>query len=214
MSDNLPEAKSYNVLPGPRMGLITPAYLEEIAALARRHQVPFLKITGAQRLAIAGHSPETAAQIWQELGQPEGPKKPVGIHYIQACPGKAWCKYGRQDSLALGEKLATALLTIPLPAKTKVGISGCQFNCCESYLRDLGVFGTTKGWSLVFGGNGGGSPRIGDVVGEGLSDAEVLELARRCLEYYRGRARRLERTGRLMRRSTLAELREYLDSPA
>lgn len=214
MTENRPEEKTYNVLPGPRMGLVTPAYLEEIAAVARKHGVPFLKITGAQRLAIAGHSPETAAKIWQELGQPEGPKKPVGIHYIQACPGKAWCKYGRQDTLALGKKFEAALLALPLPAKTKVGISGCQFNCCESYLRDLGVFGTTKGWSLVFGGNGGGSPRIGDVVGEGLNDAEVLRLARRCLDYYSQQARKMERTGRLMRRTELADLRKYLDGPA
>lgn len=210
MTENRPEEKTYHVLPGPRMGLITPAYLEEIAAVTRKHGVPFLKITGAQRLAIAGHAPETAAAIWRELGQPEGPRKPVGIHYIQACPGKAWCKYGRQDSLALGRKLEETLLALPLPAKTKVGISGCQFNCCESYLRDLGVFGTTKGWSLVFGGNGGGNPRIGDVVGEGLDDEGVLALARRCLDYYGQRARKMERTGRLMRRTKLAELQEFL----
>lgn len=204
--------KSYHVLPGPRMGLITPDYLEEIAAVARRHQIPFLKITGAQRLAIAGHSPETARRIWEELGRPAGPQKPVGIHYIQACPGSQWCKYGRRDSLALGKTIEETLVDLPLPAKTKVGISGCQFNCCESYLRDLGFFGTTKGWSLVFGGNGGGAPRIGDVMGEGLSDEEAVRLARRCLDFYREKARKMERTGRLMRRTSLAELQGYLDS--
>ncbi|MEJ2034181.1 MAG: hypothetical protein P8Y63_14335 [Deltaproteobacteria bacterium] len=206
------ESKTYNVLPGPRMGLITPDYLEEVAAAARRHRVPFLKITGAQRLAIAGHPPEIAERIWRELGQPEGPKKPAGVHYIQACPGKQWCKYGRGDSLALGRKLEEELLNLPLPAKTKVGISGCQFNCCESYLRDLGIFATTKGWSLVFGGNGGGAPRIGDVVGTGLNDEEVVGLARRCLEFYREKARKMERTGRLMRRVSFAELQKYLES--
>ncbi|MDH5297833.1 MAG: nitrite reductase [Desulfobulbaceae bacterium] len=205
-----PDHKIYNVLPGPKMGLVTPDYLEEIAAAARRHAVPFLKITGAQRLAIAGHQPEVAEKIWRELGQPTGPQKPVGIHYIQACPGREWCKYGRQDSLALGRKIEASLMALPLPAKTKVGISGCQFNCCESYIRDLGVFGTTKGWSLVFGGNGGGAPRIGDVVGEGLNDEEVVQLARRCLDFYREKARKLERTGRLMRRTPLSELQAYL----
>lgn len=206
------ELKTYNVLPGPRMGLVTPEYLEEIAAAARKYNVPFLKITGAQRLAIAGHSPEVAEKIWQDLGQPTGPKKPVGIHYIQACPGIEWCKYGRQDSLALGRMIEEAFIDIPLPAKTKVGISGCQFNCCESYIRDLGVFGTTKGWTVVFGGNGGGSPRIGDVVGEKLTDQEVLKLMGRCLDFFSENARRLERTGRLMRRTSLADLEKYLKS--
>ncbi len=205
------ESKTYNVLPGPKMGLLTPDYLEEIAAAARRHNVPLLKITGAQRLAIAGHSTEAAEMIWKEMGQPSGPKKPVGIHYIQACPGLKWCKYGRQDSLDLGRQIEESLLEIPLPAKTKVGISGCQFNCCESYIRDIGIFGTTKGWSLVFGGNGGGCPRIGDVVGEQLSDSEVLKLIVRCLDFFKENARRLERTGRLMSRTRLEDLKNYLE---
>lgn len=210
MKTNDQKHKTYNVLPGPKMGMITPEYLAEIAAVTKKHNVPLLKITGAQRLAIGGHAPEVAEKIWQELGQPTGPEKPVGIHYIQACPGFKWCKYGRQDSLALGRMIEEAFMDRPLPAKTKVGISGCQFNCCESYIRDLGVFGTTKGWTVVFGGNGGGCPRIGDVVGEELSAEEVLELLGRCLDFFSENARRLERTGRLMRRTSLATLKMYL----
>ena len=100
--ENQPEAMTYNILPGPKMGLVTPEYLEQVAYLARKYHIPFLKITGAQRIAIAGHTADTAKEIWQEMGQPSGPQKPVGIHYIQACPGVKWCKYGKQDSLALG----------------------------------------------------------------------------------------------------------------
>jgi NAD(P)H-nitrite reductase large subunit len=214
MDNDKMESKTYHALPGPKMGLISAAYLEEIAAVIRRHEVPFLKITGAQRLAIAGHSPATAEKIWQELGHATGPRKPAGIHTIQACPGQKWCKYGRGDSLELGRQIEEELLDLPLPAKTKVGISGCPFNCCESYLRDLGIFATTKGWSLVFGGNGGGVPRIGDVVGKRLSDGEVLRLARRCLDFYGKHARKMERTGRFMSRISLAELRDHLDSTA
>jgi len=194
------------------MGQITPEYLEQVADIARRYNIPLLKITGAQRIAIGGHEPETTQQIWRDMDQPSGAKKPVGIHYIQACPGSSWCKYGRQDSLSLGRRIESAFMDRPLPAKTKIGISGCQFNCCESYMRDIGVFGTTKGWSLVFGGNGGGAPRIGDIVGEQLSDEEVLTRIGHCLDYYCERARKMERTGRLMRRTPLDDLKNYLTS--
>lgn len=84
------KTKNYNVLPGPKMGLVTPDYLEQVAKIARKHDVPLLKITGAQIIAIGGHSPEVAEKIWQEMGQASGPRKPVGIHYIQACPGVKW----------------------------------------------------------------------------------------------------------------------------
>lgn len=202
MSSEAKTGKAYNVLPGPKMGIVTAEYLEKIAAVARKHAIPLVKITSAQRIAFAGHEPEMVEDIWRDLGQEAGPAKPVGIHYIQACPGSRWCKYGRQDSLALGDKLETALMGMPLPAKTKVGISGCPLNCCESYIRDLGIFGKKKGWTLIFGGNGGGCPRIGDIIAEGLDDEQVLELAARCLGYYKEHARKFVRTGRFMRLTT------------
>lgn len=196
-------AKTYNVLPGNHMGVLSLDYLEKLITVARKHDIPFLKITSAQRLAIAGHSPDTVKEIFRELGAPEGPVKPPGVHYIQACPGSKWCKYGRQDSLALGGKLRQRIVDMDLPAKTKVGISGCPLNCCESYIRDLGIFGKKKGWSLVFGGNGGGAPRIGDVIAENLDDEEVIDLAVKCLEEYGKAARKKERTARFMTRTDL-----------
>jgi len=205
------KTKTYNVLPGTRMGVVTTEYLEKLTSIAKKHNIPFFKITSAQRLAIVGHTPETAEQIWQELGMPTGPQKPVGIHYIQACPGVKWCKYGRQDSLALGEKLEETFGSLPLPAKTKVGISGCPLNCCESYIRDIGVFGKKNGWTLVFGGNGGGCPRIGDIVAENLNDDEVIDQVGKCLDYYRDNARNLERTARYMKRTGVQKLKKYLD---
>ena len=165
----------------------------------------------AQMFLNLKRKPETAEQIWQELGMPTGPKKPVGIHYIQACPGVKWCKYGRQDSLALGEKLEKAFGDLYLPAKTKVGISGCPLNCCESYIRDIGVFGKKNGWTLVFGGNGGGCPRIGDIVAENLNDDQIIDLVGKCLDFYRDNARNLERTARYMKRTGIQKLKKYLD---
>ncbi len=199
--------KTYNIVPGPRMGVVTADYLEELARVVRKHKIPLLKITSAQRFAIAGHAPEAAEQIWRDLGHETGPGKPVGIHYVQACPGVSWCKYGRQDSLSLGEKLNRELAGLALPAKTKVGVSGCPMNCCESFVRDLGVFGKKKGWTLVFGGNGAGLPRIGNVIAEDLNDEQLLALAARCLDFYRQRARKKERTARFMERTPLDEFK-------
>jgi NAD(P)H-nitrite reductase large subunit len=204
------KTKTFNVLPGTSMGVVTTEYLEKLTVVAKKHGISFFKITSAQRLAIVGHTPETTEQIWQDLGQKTGPKKPVGIQYIQACPGVKWCKYGRQDSQAMGEKLEKAFFDLKLPARTKVGISGCSLNCCESYVRDIGVFGKKNGWTLVFGGNAGGLPRIGDIIGENLSEAEVIELVGKCLDFYRDNARNLERTARYMKRTGVEKLKEYI----
>lgn len=205
-SDSSIHNKTYNIVPGPKMGMVTPELLETIARVAREHKIPLLKFTEAQRLAFIGQAPEEIEQIWRELGHNSGPQKPVGIHYIKACPGKTWCKYGVQDSLALGAKVEKALLGLPLPAKTKVGISGCSMNCCEGFVRDLGIFGKKNGWTLIFGGNGAGRPRFGDIIGEGLTDDELLVMAAKALKYYIANARTRERTARFMDRTTLTDL--------
>ena len=43
--------KSYNVVPGQKIRVATPEFLERIATVARKHGIPMLKITEAQRLA-------------------------------------------------------------------------------------------------------------------------------------------------------------------
>ncbi|MBA3015208.1 MAG: NAD(P)/FAD-dependent oxidoreductase [Proteobacteria bacterium] len=198
--------KTFNIVPGPKMGMVTPEFLAHIAEVAQKHNIPMLKLTEAQRLAFIGQAPEAVEEIWQDLGHSAGPRKPVGIHYIKACPGKTWCKYGVQDSLTLGATIEKELLDFPLPAKTKVGVSGCSMNCCEGFVRDIGVFGRKSGWTLVFGGNGAGRPRFGDIIGESLTDEQLLTLLKKVLIYYRDNARPKERTARFMDRTSVADL--------
>ncbi len=204
-------AQTYQVVPGPEMGLVSPATLATIAKVAQKFNIPQLKITAAQRLAFVGHKPDDLQAIWQELGHSDGPVKAAGIHYVQACPGVNHCRYGHQDSLSLGQRLEGELIAMALPAKTKIGISGCAMNCCECFVRDLGIFGKKQGWTLVFGGNGGGRPRIGDIIAENLSDRQVIDLAHRCLQLYRELARPRERTARLMERITVAGFKAALN---
>lgn len=211
--DSTSHNQTYNVVPGPKMGMVTPEFLETIARVAKKYNVPLLKFTEAQRLAFIGQTPEQAEQIWHELGHSTGPKKPVGIHYIKACPGKTWCKYGVQDSLTLGVKIEESLLSLTLPAKTKVGISGCSMNCCEGFVRDVGIFGKKNGWTLIFGGNGAGRPRFGDIIGENLTDDQLLVVTEKALKYYSANARKRERTARFMDRTPLHALQNALVAP-
>jgi NAD(P)H-nitrite reductase large subunit len=80
MENDKPNPHNYHILPGPKMGLVTPEYLEQVAALVAKHKIPFVKLTGAQRIAIAGHSEKDAEKIWLEMGYGTGPVQPAGIH--------------------------------------------------------------------------------------------------------------------------------------
>lgn len=208
--DKIASEKTYTVLPGTKMGIVSIDFLETLFRVARKYNIPLVKITSAQRLAFCGFSQNSIEKIWQDMGLENIPQKPTGIHYIQACPGSTWCKYGCQDSLALGDKIKNAFMELSLPAKTKIGVSGCSMNCCESYVRDVGVFGKKTGWTLIFGGNGGGLPRIGDIISEGLTDDQVIALAGKCLRYYKEHARKKERTARFMERRPLEMFKEAI----
>lgn len=202
------DQKSYAIVPRTPLGLVTPYILENVARVARKYNIPVVKITSAQRMAIVGIKPELVDGIWQELGMDVGPAAEVCVHYVKACPGNRLCKYGIQDSIGLGMELEKLFVGMAVPAKVKMGVSGCPFNCGESYVRDFGVFGKKAGWTVVFGGNSGAKPRIGDVIAKDLTDGEVLELAARCLQYYAANGRNRERTARFIERIGIEEFKK------
>jgi NAD(P)H-nitrite reductase large subunit len=202
------DKQTYAIVPRMPMGLVTPDILENIAKVARKHQIPIIKITSAQRMALVGISPESIDQIWQELGLTVGPAVGVCVNYVQACPGTAVCKFGVQDSLGFGGKLEELFVGKEMPGKVKIGISGCPMNCGEGYVKDFGAFGKKSGWSIVFGGNAGAKPRIADVIAEGLSTEQAIELAQRCFDYYQSNAKPKERSARFIERIGIEEFKK------
>ncbi len=201
--------KTYLVLPHFNAGLLSPDDLEHLAALARKYNIPKTKVTGAQRVAFLGMEPEALQALKEELAIPETlPHTRNRVHYVQACPGNTWCQYGHRDALSLGERIKQIELEGPLPYKVKVGISGCRFCCCESWVRDVGLVGEKKGWRFSFGGNAAGRPRIGDLVADGLSDDEAVAMVTKTLNYYLREAKFKTRSARFMERFGIEALKK------
>lgn len=202
---------TYAIVPRTPVGLVTPDVLESIAAAARKFDIPIIKITSGQRFALVGIKPEDVEKVWAELGMDVGRAVELCLHYVQACPGTDVCRYGLQDSLGLGREIEEFFLGMDLPAKVKIGVSGCPFCCAESFVRDIGVFGKKSGWSLVVGGSSARRPRVGDVVHERLSHDEVIPLIKAALEYYRQNAKKNERMAKFVDRIGIEEVKDALD---
>ena len=188
-------------LPGAPAGMTTLDHLEKAVAVARKHNVESVKLSGAQRLRFYVE-PDQAAALAQDLGgampKPIGEKS--GAHSVQACPGTASCKFAMGDALELGAKLEKAIADCVFPGKVKVAVSGCPRNCAESFVRDIGVFGKKNGWTFVFGGNAGARPRIADVISENLSDEEVLEQVGKIAQAFAKDGKKMERCARFIDR--------------
>ncbi len=202
--------KTFGVVPGLNMGLFCPKDFQTILTVINKYKVPATKITSAQRLALLGMDKEEMAALQLELKPYTRDQTKNGVHYVQACPGIEWCKYGIADSMELGKKIEKLSFAQPLKAKIKVGVAGCRMCCTEPYVRDIGIIASKKGWSLVFGGNGAGNPRFADLVAKDLNDEEVLALIKKCINVYHEEARPKVRTARFMEKFGIEDLKKQV----
>jgi NAD(P)H-nitrite reductase large subunit len=207
MSDQKPDGAilqrdktTWAIVPRTPAGLLTPEFLENLAAVVRKYDIPLTKITSGHRLALVGVKAEDIEPIRAELNVGIGRALELCLHYVQACPGNSVCSLGVRDSLGMGQLLEQRLAEVELPAKLKIGVSGCPMTCSEGHVRDLGLIGKHSGWVVTFGGNSGGRPRIADLMGEGLDDEAAVALVDRLVEFYRVNAKKKERTARMVER--------------
>ena len=204
------DKETYAIVPRTPAGVLTLENLEAITNVVKKYQIPITKITSGHRLALVGIKKEDIDSVWQDLNMDIGRATELCFHYVQACPGTAVCKFGVQDSLGLAMELEKRFYDMEMPAKLKFGVSGCPFSCGESYVRDIGIVGKKKGWTLLFGGNSGNKPRAGDMIAEDLEAEAIFELIHKALVYYRDNAKKKERTARFADRLGIDEIKKAI----
>lgn len=143
------------------VGRIDADLLQTVVTVVQRFKLQGLQANTAQRISIEGVPAESIDEIVKML-YGVGDRCPQSII---ACRGHSGCKNGLQDTLNMARRLEDLLLGFEqIPAHLKIGISGCPRCCGQSFVRDLGLIGTRKGWILSFGSNGGSKVRCGDEI--------------------------------------------------
>jgi nitrite reductase (NADH) large subunit len=193
---NMQKDGTYSVVPRIPGGEITPAKLAVIAHVAQRYGL-YTKITGGLRIDLFGARLEQLPDIWKELvdaGFESGHAYGKALRNVKSCVGSTWCRYGVQDSVAMGIQLELRYRGLRSPHKLKMGVSGCARECAEARAKDVGVIASTDGWNLYVGGNGGANPAHGQLLAQGLDDETLITYIDRFLMYYIRTADRLQRT--------------------
>jgi len=204
------DKQTYAVAPHIPCGMVTPALLRKLADVAEKYPCQAMKITSAARIALIGVEEKDVDAIWADLQMDPGGVVGLCVRSVKACPGTQYCKRGQQDSLSLGMQLDAKYHGLEMPGKMKLGVSGCPNQCAETGYKDIGLFGTPKGWRVLVGGNGGPKPRIADLVATDVSTEEALDLVDRIVAYYRANAKPRERMGRMIDRLGLEHLKQSL----
>jgi len=198
------DKKTYAIAPHIPCGLVTPALLRKIADVAEKYAVEVVKITGATRFALIGFKEEEIDNAWQDLGVDKGAAVGLCVRSIRTCPGIQYCRLATQDALGMGLKLDAAYHGMSLPNKMKMAVSGCNLNCSESVVRDIGLVGKAAGWTLMIGGNVGPRPRLATTLTDALDDEAALGLIERLVAYYRDNGKKGERLGKTVDRVGMA----------
>ena len=194
------DKESYAIVPHFPLGLVKPDQLRIVADVAEKYELPVMKITSANRIAMVGFKEEQIDQAWEDLGIEPGHAIGLCVRSIKACPGTTICSRGKQDALGLGMELDKKFHGYQLPNKFKMGVSGCVNNCAETPIKDLGFVGKPKGWTVLVGGNAASRPQLAQELTKDLSDNEALNLADRVMEFFKENGKKSERLGRTIDR--------------
>ncbi len=201
------DKETYAVAPHILCGVTTPERLRRIADVAEKYNCAAVKLTSAQRIALVGIKEEDVDSVWADLDMEPGAAVGLCVRSVKACPGTTFCKRGQQDSPGVGLKLDEKYHGMKLPGKLKLGVSGCVNQCAEPAVKDIGLVGKPKGWTLLAGGTAGSRPRLADTLADGLTTDEALSAIDRLIGFFKENAKPRERVGRMIDRLGIETVR-------
>lgn len=210
---NIQKDGTYSVVPRMWGGTTNPSELRAIADVVDKFNIPEVKLTGGQRIDMLGVTKEQLPLVWADLnkaGLVSGHAYGKALRTVKTCVGKEWCRFGVQDSTAMGIQLEKMTWGSWMPHKVKLAVSGCPRNCAEATIKDFGVVAVESGWELHVGGNGGIKVRVTDLLCKVKTSEEVEEYCYAFLQLYREEARYLERTAPWIERVGLAYVKQRI----
>lgn len=194
---NIQKDGTFSVIPRMWGGVTNAKELRAIADVVDKYEIPTVKLTGGQRIDMLGVPKQKLPDVWRDLnaaGMVSGHAYGKALRTVKTCVGSEWCRFGVQDSTAMGIALERMTWGSWHPHKVKLAVSGCPRNCAEATIKDFGVIAVESGWELLVGGNGGIKLRGTELLCKVSTQAEVLEYCAAFLQLYREEARYLDRT--------------------
>ncbi len=211
MHGNIQKDGTFSVIPRIYGGITTADELIKIGTVAKKYNVPTVKLTGGQRIDLLGIKKEDLPAVWKDLAMVSGYAYTKAFRTCKTCVGSEWCRFGTNDSTALGIAIEKKFQGIETPAKVKMAVSGCPRNCAEATTKDVGIIATEGGeWEIFIGGACGVSVRKGDVLCRVKSQEEAITITARFMQYYQEHAKYLERTYDFVPRIGLDKLKALL----
>ncbi|MBE5674170.1 NAD(P)/FAD-dependent oxidoreductase [Staphylococcus sp. SS35] len=207
---NIQNDGTFSVIPQMRGGVTDADQLIRLGEVAKKYNVPLVKVTGSQRVGLYGLKKEELPLVWEDLGMRSASAYGKKTRSVKSCVGKEFCRFGTQYTTRLGIRLEKTFEYIDTPHKFKMGVSGCPRSCVESGVKDFGIISVENGFQIYIGGNGGTEVEKGEFLTTVETEDEVIKLCGALMQYYRDTGIYAERTAPWLRRLGFENVKEVL----
>ena len=110
---------------------------------------------------------------------------------IIACPGLDYCDLANARSIPVAQKIAERFADLDRQhdiGELKIKISGCINACGHHHAGHIGILGVDKKgvefYQLQLGGSGAEDASIGEIMGPGFGEHEIVDAVERVVQTY------------------------------
>ena len=164
-----------------------------VADLAEEYSFDELRATHEQNLCLPHVQERDLYAVWEALDANAMATPNIGLASdIIACPGLDYCTLANARSIPIAERIGESVATRGGEeelGELKIKISGCINACGHHHVGHIGILGVDKKgeefYQITLGGSAAEDASLGEIVGRGLSSAQVVTAVESLIDYYK-----------------------------
>jgi nitrite reductase (NADH) large subunit len=119
---NIQKDGTFSVIPEMPGGICTPEELVRIGEVARKYNVPLVKLTGGQRIDLVGLKKDDLPKIWADLKFKAGYAWGKSYRTCKSCIGIEYCRFGLGDSMGFAQRIERRFRGLDSPAQEPISV--------------------------------------------------------------------------------------------
>lgn len=199
-------------------GDVTADQMRAVADLADAHSFGELRFTHQQNMVLPHVRQDALRAVWDGLVAAELEDANINlIGDIICCPGMDFCALATARSIPVAQAIAERFNDHDRQqaiGEMQIKISGCINACGHHHVGHIGILGLEKAgvefYQVTLGGDATQTAAIGDKMGAGFSQDELIDGIERIIEFYMGERAGSERFLDTYRRLGTAAFKEAL----
>jgi sulfite reductase (NADPH) hemoprotein beta-component len=161
-----------------------------LADIAEQYAFNELRVSHEQNIVLPHVAQADLPEVYQRLCAAQLATANIGLlSDLIACPGMDYCALATARSIPIAQKLSQRYQARERAlGPLKIKISGCINACGHHHIGDIGILGLDKAgvenYQLTLGGRGGLAAKLGDKMGPGFSEDDLVLALDRMLDTF------------------------------